>query len=56
MCAQCMVTATAAMGTATGLRAWLATRAWLSPSALRRVTMVLLALAVVAGAFGLQSA
>jgi hypothetical protein len=51
-----MVTATAAVGTASGLRAWLATRAWLSPLALRRVTVALLALAVVAGALGLQSA
>ncbi|HEX5909479.1 MAG TPA: hypothetical protein VFY44_03225 [Thermoleophilaceae bacterium] len=51
-----MLTATAAAGTAGGLRAWLATRAWLSPLALRRLTVALLALAVAASAIGLQSA
>lgn len=48
MCAQCMVTATAAVGTASGLRAWAAARspAWLTPARLRRLTVALLAMAV----------
>lgn len=56
MCAQCMVGATAAVGSAAGLRAWLATRGWLTPPALRRVTVALLVVAVMASAVGLQSA
>jgi hypothetical protein len=43
MCAQCMATAVAAVGGATGLRAWLAAKgfAWLSARTLRRVTLAL---------------
>jgi hypothetical protein len=50
MCAQCMSAAVTAGAAATGLRAWLAAKArpWLSPRALKVVTAVLLAGAVVA--------
>jgi hypothetical protein len=43
MCAQCMATAAAAVGGATGLRAWLAAKGfqWLSATVLRRVTIAL---------------
>ena len=50
MCAQCMVTATVAVGTATGVRAWAAARRprWLTAPRLTRLTGGLLALALVA--------
>jgi hypothetical protein len=40
VCAQCMATAAAAIGGASGLRAWLAARdfSWVTPTRLRRVT------------------
>lgn len=52
MCAQCMVTAATAATAATGVRAWLAARgfAWLTPARLRRVSVGLVATAVVATA------
>lgn len=45
---QCAATATAAVGTAAGLRAWLGAKAgaWLTPSRMRLATISLLALAV----------
>ncbi len=50
MCAQCMAAAATTVAGATGIRAWLATRrwAWLTPRRLRRMTVALLAIAVVA--------
>jgi hypothetical protein len=50
MCMQCTIGASAAVGSASGLRAWLGTRAWawLTPTALRRVTIALFVVAVVA--------
>jgi hypothetical protein len=52
MCAQCMATAAAAAGGATGLRAWLAARgySWLSPTVLKRVTIGLIVVAFVVAA------
>ena len=50
MCAQCMATAAGAGAAATGIRAWLATRAWLSPLLLKRFTFGLIAVAVLASA------
>jgi hypothetical protein len=45
MCAQCMATAAAAVGGASGLRAWLAARgfSWLTPACLKRITFALIA-------------
>lgn len=42
MCVQCIAGASVAVGGATGIRAWLATRKWISPKALRRATVLLL--------------
>jgi hypothetical protein len=52
MCAQCMSTAMAAVGTASGLRAFVAGRrySWLTPRRLRAVTFVLATCAVIASA------
>ncbi|NLT06132.1 MAG: hypothetical protein GXY03_07455 [Solirubrobacterales bacterium] len=52
MCAQCMAAAATAAAGATGIRAWLGTRrwAWLTPRRLRRATVALLALGLVAAA------
>jgi hypothetical protein len=52
MCAQCMTTAMAAVGTASGLRALVASRrlSWLTPRRLRAFTIVLAAGAVLASA------
>jgi hypothetical protein len=49
-----MVAATTAGATATGVRAWLATRAWswLTPTRLRRTTAALVALGVAGAAIG----
>ena len=43
MCAQCMATATAAVGGASGLRAWLAAKgfSFLTPRRLRALTIAL---------------
>lgn len=48
MCAQCMATAAAAVGGASGLRAWLAARGftWLTPMRLKRITVALIAAAL----------
>jgi hypothetical protein len=50
MCAQCMMTAMTAGAAATGTRAWIASRefAWLTPKRLRRITLGLLAAALIA--------
>jgi hypothetical protein len=52
MCVQCMMGASAAVGSASGLRSWLATRrwAWLTPQRLHRVTIGLVVTALVASA------
>ena len=52
MCAQCMTTAMAAVGTASGLRAFIANRryAWVTPRRLRALTFVLIATAVIVSA------
>jgi hypothetical protein len=52
MCAQCMTTAMAAVGTASGLRAFVASRrlSWLTPRRLRAVTILLATCAVIASA------
>jgi hypothetical protein len=54
MCAQCMATAATAATAATGLRAWAAARSpvWLTAGRLRALTVVLIAIAVVAAAIG----
>ena len=48
MCAQCMATAAAAVGSASGLRGWLVARAftWLTPARLRLITIALMVVAV----------
>lgn len=50
MCAQCMAGAMTAVAGATGIRAWLATRAfgWLTPSRLRAITFALIGTALIA--------
>jgi hypothetical protein len=52
---QCAATAMTAGAAATGMRAWLATRApaWLTPARMRRVTAALMFVGVLAA--GLQS-
>jgi hypothetical protein len=52
MCMQCMMGAMTAGAAATGTRSWLATRrwAWLTPVRLRRITIGLLVVALVASA------
>jgi hypothetical protein len=52
MCAQCMTTAMAAVGTASGLRAFVAGRrfSWLTPRRMRALTFALAAAAVIASA------
>jgi hypothetical protein len=54
MCAQCMATAATATAAATGVRAWAAARspAWLTAGRLQALTVVLIAIAVVAAAVG----
>jgi len=46
MCMQCMATAATAGAAATGLRAWLATRSWLSRRLLKQVTVGLIVTAL----------
>lgn len=50
MCAQCMMGATAVVTGASGARSWLATRqwAWLTEANLKRTTVLLLAVALIA--------
>jgi hypothetical protein len=52
MCAQCMSTAMAAVGTASGLRAFVASRrfSWLSPGRMRALTIALAIGAVITSA------
>jgi hypothetical protein len=52
MCMQCMMGASAAVGSASGLRSWLATRqwAWLTPQRLHRITVAMVAAVLVASA------
>jgi hypothetical protein len=52
MCAQCMASAAAAVGGASGVRAWLAARgfAWMTPARLHRITMALVGLALLVAA------
>jgi hypothetical protein len=55
MCMQCAATATVAVGSASGIRAWLRMHAgsWLTPARMRAVTIGLLTLAVIASGIGL---
>ena len=52
MCVQCMMGASAAVGSASGLRSWLATRhwAWLTAQRLHQITVGLIVVALVASA------
>jgi hypothetical protein len=52
MCSQCMATAMTAVGAASGVRAYLASRRflWLTPRRLRAITVGLAVLAVAASA------
>jgi hypothetical protein len=52
MCIQCMYTAMASTAVATGTRSWLHSRrfSWLSPQRLRRITIALVAAALIASA------
>ncbi|HWC08932.1 MAG TPA: hypothetical protein VG458_07765 [Solirubrobacterales bacterium] len=50
MCMQCMATAATAGAAATGVRAWLATRGWLSARLLKRATAGMIATALFASA------
>jgi hypothetical protein len=52
MCMQCMMTAMTSTAAASGIRSWLHTRRyeWLTPERMRRVTIALLAAALVASA------
>jgi hypothetical protein len=52
MCMQCMMGASAAVGSASGIRSWLATRrwAWLTPQRLHRITQGMVRAALVASA------
>jgi hypothetical protein len=55
MCMQCAATATVAVGSASGIRAWLRGHAgaWLTPGRMRTITIGLLALAVIVSGVGL---
>ena len=55
MCAQCMASATVAVGAASGIRAWAAARSprWLTEARLRRLTAALLVLAVAVAGIGI---
>ena len=55
MCMQCAATASLAVGSASGIRAWLRGHAggWLTPGRLRAITIGLLALAVIVSGVGL---
>ena len=50
MCVQCMAGASLCVGSASGMRAWLAMRnwRWLTPTAMRRLTIALMSAAVLA--------
>ena len=55
MCAQCMAGAAMAVGSASGVRAWLATRTWamLTARRLRIATRALVALALIGSSIGI---
>jgi hypothetical protein len=55
MCVQCAATAAVAVGSASGVRAWLQARAgdWLTAGRLRAITIGLLTLAVIVSGVGL---
>lgn len=57
MCMQCAATATVAVGSASGIRAWLRGHggAWLTPKRRRAITIGLLTLAVIVSGIGLGS-
>jgi hypothetical protein len=50
MCMQCMMTAMTSTAAASGIRSWLHTRRaeWLTPERLRRITICLVAAALIA--------
>jgi hypothetical protein len=52
MCVQCMASAMAAVGTASGTRAWIASRhfSWLTPQRMKVLTIVLVVAALIASA------
>jgi hypothetical protein len=52
MCVQCMFTAMTSTAAASGIRSWLHTRRyeWLSPERMRRITIGLVAAALIASA------
>jgi hypothetical protein len=52
MCVQCMASAMAAVGTASGTRAWIASRhfSWLTPRRMRALTIALVVAALIASA------
>jgi hypothetical protein len=52
MCVQCMATAMGAVGSASGIRAWIAGRrfSWMTPRRMRLITIGLLVAALVASA------
>jgi hypothetical protein len=54
MCMQCAATAAVAVGSASGVRAWLRGHggAWLTPGRMRAITVGLLTVAVVVSAVG----
>jgi hypothetical protein len=56
VCMQCMAGAMTAGAAATGTRAYVAARrpSWLTPTALRRLTVCLLVLAVIAAGVGVS--
>lgn len=58
MCVQCMAGASLCVGSASGMRAWLATRgwSWLTPKVMKRATVGLMAAAVVASSVVVPSA
>jgi hypothetical protein len=55
MCMQCAATATVAVGSASGIRAWLRghTGEWLTPARMKAITVGLLTLAVIVSGVGL---
>ena len=57
MCVQCMATASVAVGSASGLRAWIAARhfAWLTPRRMKAITITLLVAAVIVSSLGLSA-
>ena len=56
MCAQCMMGATTAVASATGIRVWLASKAftWLTPRRMRFATGLLAVAAVLGSSVGLS--